>query len=474
MSLTRKELLCFEEEFFENSSEREITIPEETPFPANLKLSNFSNSEITLKGYSINGKKLYCNLRQLISDIIDSTASIEEQVLAIWTFLVPKAYGYSSPHPGMEAHDPIKFLHIYGYGLCDDFSTVFYTICRAVGIPARVISLGGHVVPEVEYNGKWHILDAHSSVIYRNNAGDIVGVTDIEEDLSLLDNPEYSKEPHRLFVRNDIVDIRKRIFSNTKTTQDLTWYYSLLSPNAHKIAIHLRPGEVITFNFESHEAAFRTCDSPNFPPIYGNGTIKYMPFFNKRTKELMVGSSSLSSLDESEKVVFFKNSSNKEDFFELSFISSFPLLRGWMNIDLTVVQGKIIIECSLDKKIWKPIWNNDYGIHSPKIMDFSGSFTNFDGNRPSTQFVRFEKDPSGKTCLFHDSQTLPSYHFFMRFRLLPGAEVFLNNLEITLLFQFAPLNLPVLLGGRNNIKLNLEGKGTMTMSQIEGDNLCAY
>jgi hypothetical protein len=62
----------------------------------------------------------------------------------------------------------------------------------------------------------------------------------------------------------------------------------------------------------------------------------------------------------------------------------------------------------------------------------------------------------------------------MHFRLLPGTEVLLNNLEITLLFQFAPLNLPVLLGGKNNIKLNLEGKGTLTMSQIEGDDLCAY
>ncbi len=474
MSLTRKELLCFEEEFFENSSEKEITIPEETPFPANLKLSNFSNSEITLKGYSINGKKLYGNLQQLISDIIDKTFSLEEQALAIWTFLVQKTYGYPSPHPGTEAHDPIKFFHVYGYGYCDDFSTVFFAICRAVGIPARVISLGGHVVPEVEYDGKWHILDGAYATIYRDSTGVIVGVKDIENKISLLDNPEHPSEPYELFGRYFSVDKLKEIYGNRNTTRDLTQYYGALSSNTHEIAIHLRPGEAINFNFKSHEAVFRSCDSPNFPPIFGNGTMKYVPFLNKQAKEYMVDSSSLSSLDESKKIVFFKNSSNKEDYFELSFISSFPLLRGWMNIDLTVVQEKIIIECSLDKKIWKPIWNNDYGIHPPKIMDFSGNFTNFDGNRPSTQFVRFEKDPSGKTYLFQDPQTLPSYHFFMRFRLLPGTEVFLNNLEITLLFQFAPLNLPVLLGGNNNIKLNLEGKGTLTMSQIEGGNLCTY
>ncbi|MEE9604278.1 MAG: transglutaminase-like domain-containing protein [Candidatus Scalindua sp.] len=474
MSLTKRELICFEEDFFENSSEKEITIPEETPFPANLKLSNFSNSEITLKGYSINNKELYSNLQQLVSDIIDKTVSFEDQVLAIWAFLVQKAYGYPSPHPGTEAHDPIKFFHVYGYGYCDDFSTVFFAICRAVGIPARVISLGGHVVPEVEYDGKWHILDAAYATIYRDSTGVIVGVKDIENNISLLDNPEHASEPYELFGRYFSVDKLKEIYGNRNTTRDLTHYYGALSSNTHEIAIHLRPGEAINFNFKSHEAVFRSCDSPNFPPIFGNGTMKYVPFLNKQTKEYMVDSSSLSSLDESEKVVVFKNSSNKEDFFELSFISSFPLLRGWMNINLTVLRGKISIECSRDKKTRKSIWDGGPGNLSPRIIDFSGQFINFDGNRPSSQFVRFEKDHSGKTYLFQDPQTLPSYHLFMHFRLLPGTEVFLNNLEITLLFQFAPLNLPVLLGGKNNIKLNLEGKGTLTMSQIEGGDLCAY
>jgi hypothetical protein len=474
MPLTRKELLCFEEEFFENSSEKEITIPEDISFPANLKFSNSGKAVITIKGYSINGKKLYGNFQQLISDIIDKTFSLEEQASAIWTFLVQKAYGYPSPHPGTEAHDPIKFLHVYGYGLCDDFSTVFFAICRAIGIPARVISLHGHVVSEAEYDGKWHIFDPAYAIIYRDSAGTIAGVEDIENDLSLLDNPEHPNEPYELFGRYFSVDKLKEIYGNRNTTRDLTHYYGALSSNTHEIAIYLRPGEAINFNFESHEAVFRSCDSPNFPHIFGNGTMKYVPFLNKQTKEYMVDSSCLSSLDESEKVVVFKNSSNKEDCFELSFISSFPLLRGWMNINLTVLRGKISIECSRDKKTRKSIWDGGHGNLSPRIIDFSGQFINFDGNRPSSQFIRFEENNSGKNCLFQDPQGLPSYHLFMHFRLLPGTEVLLNNLEITLLFQFAPLNLPVLLGGKNNVKLNLEGKGTLTMSQIEGDDLCAY
>ncbi|MFQ5754053.1 MAG: transglutaminase family protein [bacterium] len=474
MSLTRKELLCFEEEFFENSSEKEITIPEDISFPANLKFSNSGRAMITIKGYSINDKKLYGNFQQLISDITDKTFSLEEQALAIWTFLVQKAYGYPSPHPGTEAHDPIKFFHVYGYGLCDDFSTVFFAICRVIGIPARVISLHGHVVPEAEYDGKWHIFDPAYAIIYRDSAGTIAGVEDIENDLSLLDNPEHPNEPYELFGRDLNVDRLKEIFGNRSTTRDLTYYYGALSSNTHEISIHLRPGEAINFNFKSHEAVFRSCDSPNFPPVFGNGTMKYVPFLNKQAKEYMVDSSSLSSLDESEKVVVFKNSSNKEDYFELSFLSPFPILKGGININLTVLRGKISIECSRDRKTWKSIWDGGPGNLSPRIIDFSGQFINFDGNRPSSQFIRFEENNSGKNYLFQDPQGLPSYHLFMHFRLLPGTEVFLNNLEITLLFQFAPLNLPVLLGGKNNIKLNLEGKGTLTMSQIEGDDLCAY
>ena len=475
MQLAREELLCIEEEFSVNSPEKEITIPEDISSPANLKFSNSSNAVMSIKGYSINGKKLYCNLQQLISDIIDRTASVEEQVLAIWTFLVQKAYGYSSPHPGMEAHDPIKFLHIYGYGLCDDFSTVFYTICRAVGIPARVISLDGHVVPEVKYDGKWHIIDAADASIYRDSAGIIVGVEDIENDLSLLDNPERPNEPYELFGRYFNVDVLKEIFDNRNTTRDLTWYYSSLLSNTHEVAINLRPGETINFNFESHESVFRSCDSPEIPPIFGNGTINYSPLLNKLTRMHMVENNSLSTLDESEKAIVFRNSSNKENSIEFPFISPFPLLKGNVNINLKVLRGIVSIECSLDKETWSPIWSGGTDASPPKIVNLSWNFTNFDGNRSSSQFVRIVKEvPSGKISVNQDSQVFPSYQFFMRFRLPPGTEVLLNNIEITLLFQFAPLNLPVLLGGDNSIKLNLEGKGTLTMSQSEGGDLCAY
>lgn len=475
MQLAREKLLCIEEEFSVNFPEKVITISEDISSPANLKFSNSGNAVMTIKGYSINGKKLYCNLQQLISDIIDRTASIEEQVLAIWTFLVQNTYGHPSPHPGMEAHDPIKFLHVYGYGLCDDFSTVFYTICRAIDIPARVISLDGHVVPEVGYDGKWHIIDASEASIYRDATGVIAGVEDIENDLSLLDTPERPNEPYELFVKYFSVDRLKEIYGNRNTNRDLTWFYSSLLSNTHEVAINLRPGETINFNFESHESVFRSCDSPEIPPIFGNGTLNYSPLLNKLTRMHMVENNSLSTLDESEKAIVFKNSSNKKDSIEFPFVSPFPLLKGNIDINLKVLSGIVSIECSLDKETWKPIWNSDTDTSLPKTINLSLNFTNFDGNRSSSQFVRVVKEvPSGKISVNQDPQGFPSYQFFMRFRLLPETEVLLNNLETSLLFQFAPLNLPVLLGGDNSIKLNLEGKGTLTMSQIEGGGLCAY
>lgn len=395
--------------------------------------------------------------------------------MAICAFLIPKAYKYPSPHPRVEAHDPMKFLHVYGYGCCDDFSTVFYTICQAIGIPARVISLDEHAVSEIKYNGKWRLFDVYQGEIYRNYKGEIVGVTDIEENPSLLDNPEHLSEPYELTEGHYNVDRLKEIYGNRNINTDMTWYYKALSSSTHKIAIHLRPGEAINFNFETHVAVFRSCNSPNFPPIFGNGTIRYTPFMSKQAKDYMVNGNSLSYLDETGAGVVLTNTSDKKDIFEIPFTSSFPLLRGWMNIDLRVVQGKVIIECSHDKKTWTSIWSNEDGNTPPKIADFSGQFINFDGKVSVSDIVRvIQEFPSGKVCIKQDPKSFPCYNIFVRFRLLQGAKVVLNNLEITLLFQFAPLNLPVLSEGKNNIKLNLEGKGVLTMSQIEGGDICAY
>ncbi len=60
-----------------------------------------------------------------------------------------------------------------GYGICGAISTVFRTLCRRSGLPARYIGAfylrpgqGGHAISEVHYDGGWHLLDPTFGLFY--------------------------------------------------------------------------------------------------------------------------------------------------------------------------------------------------------------------------------------------------------------------------------------------------------------------
>jgi hypothetical protein len=60
-----------------------------------------------------------------------------------------------------------------GYGICGAISTVFRTLCRRAGLPARYIGAfylrpgqGGHAISEVHYDGAWHLLDPTFGLFY--------------------------------------------------------------------------------------------------------------------------------------------------------------------------------------------------------------------------------------------------------------------------------------------------------------------
>jgi transglutaminase-like putative cysteine protease len=60
-----------------------------------------------------------------------------------------------------------------GYGICGAISTVFRTLCRRAGLPARYIGAfylrpgqGGHAISEVHYDNAWHLLDPTFGLFY--------------------------------------------------------------------------------------------------------------------------------------------------------------------------------------------------------------------------------------------------------------------------------------------------------------------
>lgn len=107
----------------------------------------------------------------------------QQKALAVWQSVVkfrhqdnpPDEYLESSGHP----HDPIKDFNVYGYGQCCCASANVEALARYAGLEARGWGLIAHSVPEVRWDGAWHMLDGSLMTYFPRADGELAGVEEI-------------------------------------------------------------------------------------------------------------------------------------------------------------------------------------------------------------------------------------------------------------------------------------------------------
>src|SRR5438309_1643476 len=67
---------------------------------------------------------------------------------------------------GLEVTDPIRQFNDYGYTMCSTISGINCAIWNSMGLPARFWDISLHTVPEVFYDGHWHMYDNSMSALY--------------------------------------------------------------------------------------------------------------------------------------------------------------------------------------------------------------------------------------------------------------------------------------------------------------------
>jgi hypothetical protein len=85
----------------------------------------------------------------------------QEKSIAIWKTVVKFRHQCSPPNDfiGPEnVHDPMKTIHIYGYGLCCCAASNFEGLARYAGLQSRGRMIG-HSVAESFYDNGWHLFD---------------------------------------------------------------------------------------------------------------------------------------------------------------------------------------------------------------------------------------------------------------------------------------------------------------------------
>ncbi len=127
--------------------------------------------------------------------------SDEQKGIAIWTSVVK--FRHQEPPPveflqGEEhVHEPIKTFNVYGYGQCCCASSNIEALARYLGLKSRGWGINGHSVPEVSWDGAWHLLDASLIDYFPKADGKLAGVEEIIGGVSAwLDlHPEFKAKP---------------------------------------------------------------------------------------------------------------------------------------------------------------------------------------------------------------------------------------------------------------------------------------
>jgi len=136
------------------------------------------------------------NQLKVLSDKIDDVTTIEnivksfakpgmsdqERAKGLWTAIIKYRHQTAPPIEHLagdwEAHDPVKIFNVYGYCMCCCCSALVEALNREDDREARGRILNGHSVPEVRYEGGWHMFDGSLINFFPRPADGVVASVD--------------------------------------------------------------------------------------------------------------------------------------------------------------------------------------------------------------------------------------------------------------------------------------------------------
>jgi hypothetical protein len=107
----------------------------------------------------------------------------QEKALAAWRTTVMFQHQDAPPCEYLQneevVQDPIKIFNVYGYSFCSVASCDVAALARHAGLKVRGWGINGHSVPEVYWDGAWHMLDASLINYFPKEDGSPAGVEEI-------------------------------------------------------------------------------------------------------------------------------------------------------------------------------------------------------------------------------------------------------------------------------------------------------
>ena len=197
---------------------------------------------------------------------------------------------------GRELTDPIRQFNDYGHAMCSTVAGVNCGIWGAMGLDVKFWDISLHTVPEVQYDGRWHMYDSSLSAIYTLCDGKtIAGVEDIGAEGACAASGGKSEPGHIAKYHCLAATSPNGFLAGCDTIRSLADEYRCFNPRGmkyrdylnnwdlgHRYILNLRENEAYTryyhrLDADSPDATQQNDKRPDFraDPVY------YVPNENK-------------------------------------------------------------------------------------------------------------------------------------------------------------------------------------------------
>jgi len=406
-----------------------------------VRLTNEGDTDIVNPRLVVNDKRDWFDVTDLVNRIISPYSSELEKALAIWYF--QQSNRFHATTWDKEVQDPIKMLNVYGYTLCNDDSSVLADLLRTTGLQTRTGHPVAHSTTEVFFDNSYHLLDGDRGVF-----------------AFLRDNKTIASEDQIVHDR----DLLKRVHAYNILQQDnraidelnasLYSYHGIRktdheSHTGHTMNYTLRPNEWIEWRWD-HIGKQYTAGKPmttdtwttngegDLLAAFGqkahdklcNGRMYYCPDLNNvdiAKKGTLSYINTIWSTSEELPMLYPENSSMPSSI-TWKIKSPYVIVGG--NVEIGYYRknnGNIEILVSEDGAKWNRVWTSDE-------------------NGTQNELVDLDK--------FLSSPNSPQYQYFIKVNMKNSGfnnNIGLNHIAFDTDIQMAPLSLPELEVGLNNI-----------------------
>ena len=231
-----------------------------------------------------------------------------EKALAVWQTAVAFRHQDAPPNEYLQSegnvHDAIKMFNVYGYSMCCCASATVEQLARYIGLEARGHGITAHSVPEVYYDGAWHLLDASLIAYFPKADGQLASLEETVTGVRawLADHPDLKGNGGKLmeFMRNGGWRNGPDILSRCPFYDDNGWlpaathgWYSTMQEfdteafiyeygysQGYQVNIQLRPGERLARNWSNKGLHVNMTDggAPGcLNGAVGQGDLRYAP-----------------------------------------------------------------------------------------------------------------------------------------------------------------------------------------------------